>query len=234
MEPTPGTFMTVPAPSQSGEVSSTNDYSNAVAMSSNGNGLANQEVQIAKIQNAMSILEDQNLTNDPRYQKMSELHDRLQGRTPIAPGSHQHHENVPPTSEQRKKLVDQLRAQVSAYRMTRSGEAIPSNILAQATAQVAVRPKVDGLPPPFQIPCEIGDGQQLPYDIAKLHAMMVLTASRRAQALPTPKSIDPNLIAKEREQRISTRIMTKIKELSELPSDLPENIRVKAAIQLHG
>ena len=74
MEPTQGAFMTVPAPSQSGEVAPA--YINSA---SDGMGLPNQEVHIAKIQNNLVALEEANLNHDARYSQMIEIRERLQG-----------------------------------------------------------------------------------------------------------------------------------------------------------
>lgn len=71
MEPA-GNYMTVPAPSLSGESISQQPQTQQ-------NGLANSEVYIAKVQNTMAVMEDQNMTNDPRYHGLSELKNRLQG-----------------------------------------------------------------------------------------------------------------------------------------------------------
>uniref|UniRef100_A0A914QH07 HSA domain-containing protein n=1 Tax=Panagrolaimus davidi TaxID=227884 RepID=A0A914QH07_9BILA len=57
----------------------------------------------------------------------------------------------------------------------------------------------------------------------------------QSKAISTPKSIDPNFIAEEREQRISTRILARIKQLSALPSsELPEYLQIRTTILLRG
>ena len=73
-----GNYMTVPAPSLSSDTSSQGGSNQNQA-----NGLANSEVYIAKVQNTMAVMEDQNLTNDPRYSGLNELKNRLQGRLSI-------------------------------------------------------------------------------------------------------------------------------------------------------
>uniref|UniRef100_A0A914QVS6 Uncharacterized protein n=1 Tax=Panagrolaimus davidi TaxID=227884 RepID=A0A914QVS6_9BILA len=76
--------------------------------------------------------------------------------------------------------------------------------------------------------------EELLNSIANVYATMFRIEKNQSKDIPTPKSIDRNFIAEEREQRISTRIIARIKQLSALPPNLPENLRIKTTILLKG
>ncbi|KAE9552456.1 hypothetical protein FO519_004341 [Halicephalobus sp. NKZ332] len=225
-----GNYMTVPAPSLSSDTSS-----QAGSVPNQSNGLANSEVYIAKVQNTMAVMEDQNLTNDPRYSGLNELKNRLQGKEPLVSANDQ----SPSTAGKLKKPLDpkyvkQLKAQILAFKHAKAYGNIPTNVLAEATVAVPnVRKKPEHLPSPYELPAEC-NGVKLPYDIMKLQQMMLMKAAKTAVTHPLPKSIDPTVISKERDQRIATRIMTRIKDLSNLPVSLPSQLRIKAEIELRG
>ncbi|KAK6058327.1 protein, SNF2 family [Cooperia oncophora] len=87
------------------------------------------------------------------------------------------------------------------------------------------------LPEPYEFPGEGENGEKLPYDLMKVLNIHQQRCARPT-SLPTPVGIDPASLLKEREYRIQNRVGLRIKELSNLPADLPPHLRIKAEIEL--
>ncbi|KAF6205797.1 hypothetical protein GE061_019971 [Apolygus lucorum] len=54
----------------------------------------------------------------------------------------------------------------------------------------------------------------------------------RVTTMPRPLGLDPILILQERENRVAARIVHRMEELSNLPANIPEDLRIKAQIEL--
>ncbi|XP_073979310.1 ATP-dependent helicase brm-like isoform X2 [Rhodnius prolixus] len=54
----------------------------------------------------------------------------------------------------------------------------------------------------------------------------------RITTMPRPLGLDPILILHERENRVAARIVHRMEELSNLPATMPEDLRIKAQIEL--
>ncbi|KAK9499007.1 hypothetical protein O3M35_003529 [Rhynocoris fuscipes] len=54
----------------------------------------------------------------------------------------------------------------------------------------------------------------------------------RITTMPRPLGLDPVLILQERENRVAARIVHRMEELSNLPATMPEDLRIKAQIEL--
>lgn len=99
------------------------------------------------------------------------------------------------------KYVKQLKAQIQAFKHAKCYGNIPTSILTEATTPLPnVRKKPELLPGAFELPTEC-NGVKLPYDIMKLQQVMLVKAAKTSVTHPIPKSIDPVVIAKERDQR---------------------------------
>lgn len=61
---------------------------------------------------------------------------------------------------------------------------------------------------------------------------MQLQKQNRVTPIPKPQGIDPIEILKERENRLANRVALCIEELSNLPANMPEDLRTKAMIEL--
>uniref|UniRef100_A0AC34QL37 Uncharacterized protein n=1 Tax=Panagrolaimus sp. JU765 TaxID=591449 RepID=A0AC34QL37_9BILA len=223
----------VPAPTLGGELHN---------LSSNGsqNGLANAEVYINKIQNTMTIMEEKNLSNDSRYQGLNELKNRLQSNPPLITTDSDKSAGSTATSAQPKisldpKYVNQLKAQIQAFKHLKAYGSVPQQLFAEATLPLPmIRKKPEKLPPPYEISSE-ANGFKLPYDITKLHQMVQMRAMRTVVSHPPPKAVaDPSLAAKDKKQRMNAQIIQRISELSNLPANMPEEQRIKAEIELRG
>ncbi|CAJ0572000.1 unnamed protein product, partial [Mesorhabditis spiculigera] len=187
------------------------------------------EVPIAKLDNLITNMEEQNLTSDPRYLKTQQLRAKLAGGPlpeipPVQAADAGAKEELAPNQ------LNQLRAQVNIYRLLARNEAIPSDLVSQA---VLPRSKpASALPEAYEYPMEGENGEKLPYDLMWVLQTHVKRSSSRSSTLPIPCGIDPETIFKEREYRIQNRIGHRIQELTNLPADLPAQLRDKCEIEL--
>ncbi|KHJ94915.1 protein, SNF2 family [Oesophagostomum dentatum] len=189
-----------------------------------------QELTIAKLENSVATMEEQQLTSDPRYQKMLQLKSKLTGAPPPAEPPQQ---PSPPVSQTQQQItqaqLNQLRAQVSVYKLLARNEPVPPALAAEAV--VMKNKPTSLLPEPYEFPGEGENGEKLPYDLMKVLNIHQQRCARPT-SLPTPVGIDPASLLKEREYRIQNRVGLRIRELSNLPADLPPNLRIKAEIEL--
>ncbi|EPB74025.1 protein, SNF2 family [Ancylostoma ceylanicum] len=190
-----------------------------------------QELTIAKLENSVATMEEQQLTSDPRYQKMLQLKSKLTGAPPPAEPAQQ---PSPSVSQQQQQQItpaqlNQLRAQVSVYKLLARNEPVPPSLAAEAV--VMKNKPTSLLPEPYEFPGEGDNGEKLPYDLMKVLNIHQQRCARPT-SLPTPVGIDPASLLKEREYRIQNRVGLRIRELSNLPADLPPNLRIKAEIEL--
>uniref|UniRef100_A0A1I8BQS0 SNF2-family ATP dependent chromatin remodeling factor snf21 n=1 Tax=Meloidogyne hapla TaxID=6305 RepID=A0A1I8BQS0_MELHA len=123
----------------------------------------------------------------------------------------------------------QLNAQIAAYKMLARNEPLPRQLLNQANDR---RNDSNALPLPYEYPYELHNGEKLPYDLSKILAIHQQRTTNRTTTLPLPQGIDPELIWRERENRIQNRIALRIKELTELTLDIPPHLRLNAEIEL--
>lgn len=130
-----------------------------------GDGAQGQELTISKLENAITSMEEQGLQNDHRHAKAVLLKQKLQSGLPDAVPGQENGGNQQITPAQ----LNQLRAQVSAYRLLARNEQVPANLIADA---VMLRPKVTTLlPEPYEYPGEAENGEKLPYDLMKVGKM---------------------------------------------------------------
>nr|AML25530.1 ATP-dependent chromatin remodeler brahma [Euschistus heros] len=94
--------------------------------------------------------------------------------------------------------------------------------MAPPTGPAPVRPPPPGVSPtpprpPQQVPGAPGAPQP---------------KQNRVTTMPRPHGLDPILILQERENRVAARIVHRMEELSNLPATMPEDLRIKAQIEL--
>uniref|UniRef100_A0A915NPB8 Uncharacterized protein n=2 Tax=Meloidogyne TaxID=189290 RepID=A0A915NPB8_9BILA len=123
----------------------------------------------------------------------------------------------------------QLNAQIAAYKMLARNEPLPRQLLNQANDR---KNDSNALPLPYEYPYELPNGEKLPYDLSKILAIHQQRTTNRTTTLPLPQGIDPEIIWRERENRIQNRIALRIKELTELTMDMPPHLRMNAEIEL--
>lgn len=95
-----------------------------------------------------------------------------------------------------------FKAQITAYKMLARNKSLSKSLLNQVTD----RRVDDPLPPPYESPVELQNGEMLPYDLMKVLTIHQQRATTRTTTLPTPPGIDPQVILKERESRIQNRL----------------------------
>jgi hypothetical protein len=156
--------------------------------------VASQELMITRIENTMAGLEESNLQNDSRYQQMDYLKQKLQGNQNVVLKKA---ETSSTEAEKQKTLTEsqlkKLQAQIAAYRMLARNEPVPAQLMSHATHS--------NLPPAFEHPKDLSDGEKLPYDLMRVLGLHIHRTSNRQTALPTPPGIDPQALMKERENR---------------------------------
>ncbi|CAI4231994.1 unnamed protein product [Auanema sp. JU1783] len=206
------------------------DFAGAPQIGPNGEPIPTQgqELTIARLENSLATMEEQNLTYDPRYAKMQQLKARLIGTNPEVPpqASPVPAPGQPP--QMTPSQLNQLRAQVNVYKLLARSKPVPSSMVSEA---VVVKPKPTTLlPDAYEYPAEGENGEKLPYDLMQILSIHQKRCTR-ATTLPVPGGIDPISVLKEREHRIQNRIGSRIQELTNLPADMPINLRMKAEIE---
>ncbi|KAL3079713.1 hypothetical protein niasHS_013995 [Heterodera schachtii] len=121
-----------------------------------------------------------------------------------------------------------LNAQIAAYKMLARNEPVPRALL----REVSDRKRDDTLPLPYEYPYDLPDGRKLPYDLSKILLIHQQRTNTRTTDIPTPPGIDPEVVLRERENRIQNRIGLRIQELQCLPMDMPPHLRIHAEIEL--
>uniref|UniRef100_A0A8R1HIT4 QLQ domain-containing protein n=1 Tax=Caenorhabditis japonica TaxID=281687 RepID=A0A8R1HIT4_CAEJA len=172
-------------------------------------------------------MEEQGLQNDHRHAKAVLLKQKLQAG--VVPEPAPAADSAASPAAISSAQINQLRAQVSAYRLLARNEAVPSQIISDA---VMLRPKVTTLlPEPYEFPGEAENGEKLPYDLMKIFNLHQIRCNRPT-TIAVPPGIDPVGMLKQRENQIQNRIGLRIKALSNLPADIPEQLKLKAEIEL--
>lgn len=192
-------------------------------------GMTPQEAALAKLENSITSMEEQQMTADPRYAQMLQIKQKLTGAPPPvqeAPPKDEAAEKDPPPELLTTEQMNQLKAQIGAYKQLARQE--PLN---PALAAAAISKPTSLLPPPYEYPVETETGEKLPYDLMKILTLHQQRANR-ATAVPMPPGIDPQAILREREFRIQNRIGARIQFLSNLPADISPQLRMKAEIEL--
>uniref|UniRef100_F1KQF2 Transcription activator BRG1 n=1 Tax=Ascaris suum TaxID=6253 RepID=F1KQF2_ASCSU len=190
-------------------------------------GMTAQEVAIAKLENSITSMEEQQMTNDPRYAQMLQLKHKITGIPPPEAAVKQEMPSKEATEASfTPEQMNQLRAQVGAYKQLARQEPLAPSLASRAITKVTTL-----LPDPYDYPAESENGEKLPYDLMKVLSLHQQRANR-ATALPPPPGIDPQTVLKEREYRIQNRIGARIALLSNLPADISAHLRLKAEIEL--
>ncbi|XP_011257143.2 ATP-dependent helicase brm isoform X3 [Camponotus floridanus] len=108
--------------------------------------------------------------------------------------------------------LQQLRAQIMAYRLLARNQPLPQQI-------------VVGVQGPTPRPgCQTPQQQQ--------QQPQPGTKTNRVTSVAKPVGLDPLLILQERENRVAARISLRMEQLSNLPTNMPEDLRIQAQIEL--
>ncbi|XP_024944896.1 ATP-dependent helicase brm isoform X8 [Cephus cinctus] len=179
------------------------------------------------LQKAIDSMEEKGLQEDPRYSQLLALRARQ--------GS-----NMGEKQSFSSQQLQQLRLQIMAYRLLARNQPL-SQQLALAVQGMAQRPmdpsqgpvaptgpqlpgpNVMGPTGPPRPGSQTPQQQQPPPPGAK---------TNRVTSVAKPAGLDPLLILQERENRVAARIALRMEQLSNLPTNMPEDLRVQAQIEL--
>ncbi|XP_076289717.1 ATP-dependent helicase brm isoform X1 [Lasioglossum baleicum] len=188
------------------------------------------------LQKAIDSMEERGLQEDPRYSQLLALKAR-QGSMG---------EKQAFSSQQ----LQQLRVQIMAYRLLARNQPLtpqltlalqggappppppgmvprppidPTQASAATTGPQIPGPNVIGPAVPPRPGCQTPQQQQPPPTGAK---------TNRVTSVAKPAGLDPLLILQERENRVAARIALRMEQLSNLPTNMPEDLRIQAQIEL--
>ncbi|XP_066257034.1 ATP-dependent helicase brm-like [Euwallacea similis] len=183
------------------------------------------------LQKAIDTMEEKGMQDDQRYSQLL----ALRARTAQAQA------NAVFTSFQ----MNQLRNQIMAYRCLARNQPIPSQVLMGLQGK---RPDGTGqFPTPPTSPFQQGQSGDQPAQGAseapadqnkpgpsqqRPGSQLVTTKQARITTLPKPCGIDPIVLLQERENRVAARIAARIEQVSNLPSDISDKLRLHAQIEL--
>ncbi|XP_034945785.1 ATP-dependent helicase brm isoform X3 [Chelonus insularis] len=189
------------------------------------------------LQKAIDSMEEKGLQEDPRYSQLLALRAR-QGQGQGGMGEKQSFS---------AQQLHQLRIQIMAYRLLARNQPL-SQQLALAVQGGAPPPNIGPRPmdpnqgpgtptgPPIQPTAGMGPtgpprpGSQPPQQQPQQQPQGNKT--NRITSVAKPAGLDPLLILQERENRVATRIALRMEQLSNLPTNMPEDLRIQAQIEL--
>ncbi|XP_057327436.1 ATP-dependent helicase brm-like isoform X2 [Microplitis mediator] len=191
------------------------------------------------LQKAIDSMEEKGLQEDPRYSQLLALRARSQN---AGMGDKQNF-----SSQQ----LQQLRVQIMAYRLLARNQPLsqqlalavqgsvpapgmpqrpvdpsqtpstPAGSLLSATTGAVVPSSVGALRPGSQSSQQLQQQQQ-----------QAANKTNRVTSVVKPTGLDPLVILQERENRVATRIALRMEQLSNLPTNMPEDLRIQAQIEL--
>ncbi len=191
------------------------------------------------------------MTNDPRYSQARQLQQTMMNRTAAAagpggpapaPGSYNGVPNG--VGENRSGIPNnqmlQFRAQLMAYRILARNQPLPQQIAMAVSGRRSDQqapgdrgPPNAQAPPSQPIPSMAGSprigGAPQP---GQPQQQQTGAKSSRITPVAKPAGIDPVVLLQERENRLASRVAHRIDELSSLPVNMAEDVRMKAEIEL--
>ncbi|XP_072763042.1 ATP-dependent helicase brm-like [Anoplolepis gracilipes] len=189
------------------------------------------------LQKAIDSMEEKGLQEDPRYNQLLALRAQRQGSGI---------EKQAFSSSQ----LQQLRAQIMAYRLLARNRPVPQQVA------VAAQDGFGGAPPPpgmGQRPIDQSQGPattagpQIPgpnvtspagptprpdCQTPQQQQLQPGTKTNRVSSVTKPVGLDSLVILQERENRVAVRISLRMDQLSNLPTNMPEDLRIQAQIEL--
>ncbi|XP_076397622.1 ATP-dependent helicase brm isoform X4 [Megachile rotundata] len=161
------------------------------------------------LQKAIDSMEEKGLQEDPRYSQLLALRARQ--------GSMGEKQTF--SSQQ----LQQLRVQIMAYRLLARNQPLSQQLALAVQGLPISGPNVIGSAVPPRPGCQTPQQQQPPQPGAK---------TNRVTSVAKPAGLDPLLILQERENRVAARIALRMEQLSNLPTNMPEDLRIQAQIEL--
>ncbi|KMQ96039.1 atp-dependent helicase brm [Lasius niger] len=187
------------------------------------------------LQKAIDSMEEKGLQEDPRYSQLLALRARQgTGMEKQAFNSSQ---------------LQQLRAQIMAYRLLARNQPVPQQVVVAAQGGGPPPPGMGQRPidpsqgpaatagPQIPGPNVIGPAGPTPRPVCQAPQQQQQqpqpgTKTNRVTSVAKPVGLDPLLILQERENRVAARISLRMEQLSNLPTNMPEDLRIQAQIEL--
>lgn len=187
------------------------------------------------LQKAIDSMEEKGLQEDPRYSQLLALRARQgSGIEKQAFSSSQ---------------LQQLRAQIMAYRLLARNQPVPQQVAVAAQGGAPPPPGMGQRPidpsqgpatpagPQIPGPNVIGPAGPTPRPGCQTPQQQQQqpqpgTKTNRVTSVAKPVGLDPLLILQERENRVAARISLRMEQLSNLPTNMPEDLRIQAQIEL--
>ncbi|XP_043275129.1 ATP-dependent helicase brm-like isoform X2 [Venturia canescens] len=189
------------------------------------------------LQKAIDSMEEKGLQEDPRYAQLLALRAR-QGN------------NLGDKQAFSSQQLQQLRVQIMAYRLLARNQplsqqlalAVQGGAPPPSPSGMGQRPPVDSAQappastgPPTPVPNALGPngpprlGAQTPQ---QHQPQQPVPKTNRVTSVAKPVGLDPLLILQERENRVAARIALRKEQLSYLPTNMSEDLRIQAQIEL--
>lgn len=183
------------------------------------------------LQKAIDTMEEKGMQDDQRYSQLL----ALRARTTQAQAN-----SILSTIQ-----MTQLRNQIMAYRFLARNQPVPHQILMglqgkrpDGTPQFPTPPSSPFQQPPGDQPAAAAD-PAAQADPNKQGASQqrgpgsqLVPSKTRVTTMPKPCGIDPIILLQERENRVAARIAARIEQVSNLPSDISDKLRMQAQIEL--
>ncbi|XP_052123895.1 ATP-dependent helicase brm [Frankliniella occidentalis] len=208
------------------------------------------EETLKGIENAIEALEHKGLQTDPRYLQLVALRNFHLSACPpptVTPSC----DSPAPQFKLTASQLNQLRTQFMAYRLLARNQPLTSSLAMAIQGKGPLPPASslsgslsESLPPlptplPSSIPSQphtqVVSGQPVPQNAQQQqqqHAAQQAAMRSRVTLITKPPGLDPAIILQERENRLAARIALRMDELSNLPTNMDEDLRVKAQIEL--
>ncbi|XP_046739916.1 ATP-dependent helicase brm isoform X3 [Diprion similis] len=186
------------------------------------------------LQRAIDSMEEKGLQEDPRYSQLLALRARQ--------GNSMGEKQAFSTQQ-----LQQLRVQIMAYRLLARNQPLSQQLalavqggapppgIGQRPVDQTQGPVTPGPTPQMAGPPVVGPtgpprpGPQTPQ---QQQPQQPGTKTNRVTSIAKPAGLDPLLILQERENRVAARISLRMEQLSNLPTNMPEDLRLQAQIEL--
>ncbi|XP_001607169.1 ATP-dependent helicase brm isoform X2 [Nasonia vitripennis] len=189
-----------------------------------GSGPAPTQENLNALQKAIDTMEEKGLQEDPRYLQLLALKARQNG---VMNDKHAFN----------PQQIQQLRAQIMAYRALARNQPLSQMQVLAVQGQRPLDPNLGPMPagvppngsvPGFPGPIKPSQGPQQ----GQQQASQQMSKNNKVTIMAKPAGLDPIVILQERENRVAARIALRMEQLNYLPTNMPEDLRIQAQIEL--
>ncbi|KAJ1526334.1 hypothetical protein ONE63_009483 [Megalurothrips usitatus] len=202
------------------------------------------------IENAIEALEHKGLQTDPRYHQLVALRSFHLSACPPPPPVVSLCDSPTQQFKLTASQLNQLRTQFMAYRLLARNQPLTSSLAMAIQGKgpppppgAVTGPLSESLPPPPAQAPSVASTQPQPHHITpgqpgiqqqQQHqaSHQAAIARNRVTIVTKPPGLDPAIILQERENRLAARIALRLDELNNLPTNMDEDLRTKAQIEL--